>query len=164
VQSYYYLIGEALRHQGLDMLHIPYKGTPPLVPALLGREIDLALTTVNSVAPQVAAGNIRIIAVMQPERYAQMPDVPAIKELLPAFNAPLSWFGFFGPPGMPPSVTEKLSAAIGGALQSAEIRDKIKGLDLNVLATPADRMRPLILESTETFQRLITAADIKPID
>src|SRR5262249_30755512 len=78
-RSYYYLIGEALRQQGVDMLHVPYKGTAPLVPALLGREIDLALTTINSVAPQVAAGNIRILAMMQPERYAQLPDVPTIK-------------------------------------------------------------------------------------
>ena len=70
IQSYYYLIGEALRQQGVDMLHVPYKGTAPLVPALLGREIDVALTTVNSVASQVAGGNIRILAVMQPERYA----------------------------------------------------------------------------------------------
>jgi tripartite-type tricarboxylate transporter receptor subunit TctC len=87
IQSYYYLIGEALRQQGVDMLHVPYKGTAPLVPALLGREIDVALTTVNSVASQVAGGNIRILAVMQPERYAQLPDVPTIRELLPSFNA-----------------------------------------------------------------------------
>jgi tripartite-type tricarboxylate transporter receptor subunit TctC len=164
IQSYYYLIGEALRQQGLDMLHVPYKGTAPLVPALLGREIDLALTTVNSVAPQVAGGNIRILAVMQPQRYAQLPDVPAIKELLPSFNAPLSWFGFFGPPGMPAPVTGKLNAAIGGALQSAEIADKIRGLDLNVFATPANELRPLILESTATFEQLIKTAHIKPID
>ena len=164
IQSYYYLIGEALRQQGVDMLHVPYKGTAPLVPALLGREIDVALTTVNSVASQVAGGNIRILAVMQPERYAQLPDVPAIRELLPSFNAPLSWFGFFGPPGMPAPVIEKLNAAIGGALQSAEIQDKIRGLALNVFATPANELRALILESTEAFERLIKTANIKPID
>ena len=164
IQSYYYLIGEALRQGGLDMLHVPYKGTAPLVPALLGREIDLALTTVNSVAPQVAAGSIRILAVMQPQRYAQLPDIPAIKELLPAFNAPLSWFGFFGPPGMPAPVIEKLNAAIGAALQSAQVRDKITGLDLNVFATPANELRPLILELTAAFEQLIRTANIKPID
>jgi tripartite-type tricarboxylate transporter receptor subunit TctC len=164
VQSYYYLIGEALRHQGVDMLHVPYKGTAPLIPALLGREIDVALTTINSVAPQVAAGNIRILAVMQPERYAQLPDVPMIKELLPSFDAPLSWFGFFGPPSMPTPIIEKLSAAIGGALNSAEIREKIRGLDLNVFSTSANKLRPLILGSTEAFERLIKTANIKPID
>ena len=164
IQSYYYLIGEALRQGGLDMLHVPYKGTAPLVPALLGREIDLALTTVNSVAPQVAAGSVRILAVMQPQRHAQLPDIPAIKELLPAFNAPLSWFGFFGPPGMPAAVIEKLNAAIGDALQSAQVRDKITGLDLNVFATPANELRPLILESTEAFEQLIKTANSKPID
>ena len=164
IQSYYYLIGEALRREGLDMLHVPYKGTAPLVPALLGREIDLALTTVNSVAPQVAAGGIRILAVMQPQRYAQLPDIPAIKELLPSFDAPLSWFGFFGPPAMPAPVIDKLNATIGEALQSALIRDKITGLDLNVFATLANELRSLILESTQAFEQLIKTANIKPID
>ena len=164
IQSYYYLIGEALRQQAVDMLHVPYKGNAPVVSALLSREIDVALTTLASVAPHVESGAVRVLAVMEPRRYPSVPDVPAISEVLPAFRAPLSWFGFFGPPGMSEPVVERLHAEIGKALTATEIRDKIKSLNLNVFATARSEVRPLILESTETFGRLIKSMNIKSID
>jgi tripartite-type tricarboxylate transporter receptor subunit TctC len=164
IQSYYYLIGEALKQQGVDMLHVPYKGNAPVVSALLAREIDVALTTLASVAAHVESGTVRNLAVMEPKRYSGAPDIPAISEVLPAFRAPLSWFGLFGPPGMPQPVVEKLHGEISKALSSTEIRDKIKNLNLNVFATQASDVRPLILESTETFGRLIKSMNIKPFD
>ena len=125
IQSYYYLIGEALKQQGVDMLHVPYKGNAPVVSALLAREIDVALTTLASVAAHVESGTVRILAVMEPKRYSGAPDIPGISEVLPAFHAPLSWFGLFGPPGMPQPVVEKLHVEMSKALSSTEIRDKM---------------------------------------
>jgi len=101
---------------------------------------------------------------MEPKRYPSVPDVPAISEVLPAFRAPLSWFGFFGPAGMPEPVVERLHAEIGKALGATEIRDKIKSLNLNVFATARSEVRPLLLESTEAFGQLIKSMNIKPID
>jgi tripartite-type tricarboxylate transporter receptor subunit TctC len=164
IQSYYYLIGETLRQQGVDMLHVPYKGNAPVVTAMLTREVDVALTTLASVAPHVANGTVKVLAVMEPERYPGAPDIPAIQEALPGFNAPLSWFGFFGPPGMPQPVVEKLNAEINNALKSTEISGKIRSLNLNPFSTKASEVRPLILESTETFDRLIKTMNIKAID
>jgi tripartite-type tricarboxylate transporter receptor subunit TctC len=164
VQSYYYLIGQALKQQGVDMLHVPYKGTPPVVSALLSREIDVGLTTLASVATHVASGNVRVLAVMQPDRYPGTPDVPAIREALPKFHAPLSWFGFFGPPGLPQAITEKLHSEIGKALNDTEIQDKIKSLDLNIFPTQASEIRPLIIQSTATFDQFIKSMNIKPAD
>ena len=162
VQSYYYLIGQALKQQGVDMLHVPYKGTPPVVSALLSREIDVGLTTLASVAPNVASGNVRVLAVMEPNRYPGIPNIPAISEALPKFHAPLSWFGFFGPPGMPQRITERLHSEIGKALKETEIEDKIKSLDLNAFPTQSSEIRPLILESTDTFAQFIKSMNIKP--
>ena len=142
----------------------PYKGNAPVVSALLSREIDVALTTLASVAPHVESGTVRTLAVMEPKRYPSAPEVPAISEVLPAFRAPLSWFGFFGPPGMPEPVVEKLHAEMGKTLGATEIRDKIKSLNLNVFATARSEVRPLLLESTETFAQLIKSMNIKPID
>jgi tripartite-type tricarboxylate transporter receptor subunit TctC len=164
VQSYYYLIGEALRQQGVDMLHVPYRGNAPVVAALLTGEIGIALTTLASVLPYVASGQVRVLAVMEPKRYAGAPDIPTISESLAAFDAPLSWFGFFGPPRMPQPIVDKLNAEIGNALRSTEIREKIRSLNLNVFATQANELRPLILSSTETFEQLIKSTNIKPID
>jgi tripartite-type tricarboxylate transporter receptor subunit TctC len=164
IQSYYYLIGEALKQHGIDMLHVPYKGNAPVVSALLSREIDVALTTLASVAAHVESGTVKPLAVMEAKRYPGVPEVPAISEVLPTFDAPLSWFGFFGPPGMSQEVLRKLHAEISQALSSTEIRDKIKSLNLNIFPTTASEVRPLIMESTETFGRLIKSTNIKPID
>jgi tripartite-type tricarboxylate transporter receptor subunit TctC len=163
-QSYYYLMGQALKQQGVDMLHVPYKGNAPVVSALLGQEVDVALTTLGSVDPHVKSGNVRVLAVMEPTRFAGAPDIPTISEALPSFHAPLSWFGFFGPPGTLEPVVEKLNAEITKALRSADIDQKIKSLDLNVFATDANAIRPLIAESTEAFSRLIKTMDIRPAD
>ncbi len=164
VQSYYFLIGQALKQQGVDMLHVPYKGTPPVVSALLSREIDVGLTTLASVAPHVANGNVRVLAVMEPKRYPGAPDIPAVSEVLPKFHAPLSWFGFFGPPGMPERITEKLHAEINKSLNDSEIQGKIKDLNLTPFPTQSGEIRPLILESTDTFAQFIKSMNIKPAD
>lgn len=163
-QSYYYLMGLALKQQGVDMLHVPYKGNEPVVSALLGRQIDVALTTLGSVSALAKTGRVRILAVMEPSRFAAAPDIPAISEILPRFQAPLSWFGFFGPPGMPRDVIDKLNAEIGEAARSSELDQKIKNLDLNVFWTGKSAMRPLIAESTEKFRRLIETMGIKAAD
>jgi tripartite-type tricarboxylate transporter receptor subunit TctC len=163
-QSYYFLMGQALKQQGVDMLHVPYKGNAPVVSALLGQEVDVALTTLGSVDPHVKSGNVRVLAVMEATRFSGAPGIPTISEVLPDFHAPLSWFGFFGPPGTPEPIVERLNAEIANALRSAEIGQKIKTLDLNVFPTDASAIRPLIMESTETFARLIKTMDIRPAD
>ena len=164
VQSYYFLIGQALKQQGVDMLHVPYKGTPPVVSALLSREIDVGLTTLASVAPHVANGNVRVLAVMESKRYPGTPDIPAVSEVLPKFRAPLSWFGLFGPPRLPEDITEKLHHEIGKALNDPEIQGKIKDLNLTPFPTQSSEIRPLIIESTNTFAEFIKAMNIKPAD
>lgn len=162
--SYYYLIGQALKQQGVDMLHVPYKGNAPVLEALLGREVDVALTTLGSIQPYVASGKLRILAVMEPQRFAGAPAVPTIGETLPKFRAPLSWFGFFGPAGVPQPIVEKLNAEIAHALRSPAIDQKIRNLDLNVFPTETSAIRPLIADSTETFDHLITSMHIKAAD
>ncbi len=164
IQSYYYLIGETLRQQGVDMLHVPYKGNAPVVTAMLTREVDVALTTLGSVAPHVANGSVKVLAVMDPQRYPSAPDTPAIKEVLPRFNAPPTWFGFFGPPGLPQPIVQKLNGEINNALTSAEINSRVRSISLNLFPTEAKEVRPLISESTETFERLIKMMNIKAID
>jgi tripartite-type tricarboxylate transporter receptor subunit TctC len=162
--SYYYLMGQALKQQGVDMLHVPYKGNAPVLSALLGREVDVALTTLGSIKPNVASGKLRILAVMEPTRFSGAPDIPTIAETLPKFRAPLSWFGFFGPARVPRPIVEKLNAEIAKALRSPEIDGKIKNLDLNVFPTDPGAVRPLIVESTATFQHLIESMHIAPAD
>ena len=164
VQTVYYLYGEMLKQSGLDMTHVPYTGTPPILPALLRNEIDLGMLTVAIALPAAQDGKLRMLGVFDPTRFPGTPDVPTIKEVLPAFNAPASWFGFFAPPGMPPEFGERLNAEITKAVQSPEIADKIKSQSQRPMITPFNQLRPLMVETTEIFRNLIQTANIQPLD
>lgn len=164
VQTVYYLYGEMLKQNGVTFTHVPYTGTPPIVPALLGHEIDVGALTLAIARPLAASGKLRLLGVFDPTRYQGTPDVPTIKEVVPGFNAPVSWFGFFGPPGLPAPIGQRLNADVAKAVQSPEIAEKIAVQSQRPMITPYDKMRPLMQETTEIFRKLIETARIKPLD
>ncbi len=164
VQSYYYLIGELLRQNGMDMLHVPYKGNAPVVTALVSGETDIALVNLAAILPHLNSGKARALAVLETKRYPGAPDVPTVSEELPAFKAPPSWFGFFGPPGLPQPIVERLNDEVAKALESPEVRSKIAGIHLNILVTPPSQLRSFVMETTESFRKVVESAKIQPYD
>lgn len=164
IQTVYYLYGEMLKQNGVSMTHVPYTGTPPIVPALLAHEIDVGALTLAIARPLADGGKLRLLGVFDPTRFPATPDVPAIKEVLPGFNAPVSWFGFFAPPDLPPAVAERLNADVAKAVQSPDIEQKIAAQSQRPMITPYDQMRPLLQQTTEIFHTLIVAAKIQPLD
>jgi tripartite-type tricarboxylate transporter receptor subunit TctC len=164
VQSYYYLIGELFRQNGVDMLHVPYKGTAPIVTAVAANEVDIGLVTFAVAQPLLTAGKARALGVLEPRRFAGQPDVPSVSETLPGFRAPLSWFGFFGPPGVPPTVVERLNAEINKALETPDVRGKIAAQSFNILMMKPEQMRPFIAETADLFAKIIKTANIQPYD
>jgi len=164
VQSYYYLIGELLKQNGMNMLHVPYKGNAPVVTALIGGEIDIALVNFAAVLPHLNSGKAKALAVLESRRYAGAPDVPTVSEELPAFKAPLSWFGFFGPPGLPQPIVERLNAEVAKALESPEVSSKIGAVHLNILITPPAQLRSFIMDTSDSFSKIIKSANIQPSD
>ncbi|MFM9972873.1 MAG: Bug family tripartite tricarboxylate transporter substrate binding protein, partial [Burkholderiales bacterium] len=164
VQSYYYLIGELLKQNGIDMLHIPYKGNAPVVTALAAGEVDIGLVNFAAALPMIKAGKARVLAVLESKRFPSEPDLPTVAEALPTFKAPLSWFGYFGPPGIPQPIVERLNTEINRALDTPDIRGKITALYLNIITLPPDQLRPFIAESADLFGRIIKTANIKPFD
>lgn len=164
VQTVYYLYGEMLKQKGLPMTQVPYTGTPPIVPALLGHEINVGALTLAIALPLARDRKLRLLGVFDPTRYPEAPDIPAIKEVLPGFNAPISWFGFFGPPGLPQSIAERLNAEVAKAVQSPDIAKKISAQSQRPMVTSFKQLRPLIQDTTEIFHSLIQTAKIQPLD
>jgi tripartite-type tricarboxylate transporter receptor subunit TctC len=164
VQSYYYLIGELLRHNGVDMLHIPYKGNAQVVTALVSSEVDVGLVNFASALPMIKAGKARALAVLEPKRFPGEPDVPTVAETIPGFKAPMSWFGFFAPPGVPQPIVERLNGEINKALDVPEVKSKIAAQYLNIITLPPEQLRPFITETADLFGRIIKASNIKPFD
>src|ERR1051325_3225239 len=88
--------------------------------------------------------------VVESDRLLETPGVPAIREVLPGFKAPPSWFGFFGAAGLPDSIALTLNTEIGKVLQIPEVSARIRAAYLNVLITPPERLRPFIEETADT--------------
>ena len=114
-----------LQMSGIDMLHVPYRGTGPAVTDLLGGRIDLMFSPALVVTPHIAAGTLRVIGTTGPARSALFRDFPTVAETgLPGYQS-LGWFGLFAPAGTPREIVAKISADAGRVLVLPEARQRL---------------------------------------
>ena len=110
---------------GIEMLHVPYRGTGPAVTDLLGGRIDLMFSPALVVTPHIAAGTLRVIGTTGAARSTLFPDFPTIAETgLPDYQS-LGWFGLFAPAGCPRDVVAKISADVGRVLSLPEAKQRL---------------------------------------
>ncbi len=110
---------------GVDMLHVPYKGTGQAVTDLLAGQIDLMFAPAQSVMPHVQAGKLRALAVTSAKRYSIIPDLPTVAEAgVPGYEA-VGWFGLLVPAKTPAAIVEKLSADANKALGEPEVKQQM---------------------------------------
>jgi tripartite-type tricarboxylate transporter receptor subunit TctC len=126
------------RRAGLDMVHVPYNGTPPAVQNLVGGQVQAAFLPLLAVKPHVESGKVKVLAVSTPERSALMPNVPTFKEEgFPDMEIYI-WSGLSAPAGTPDAVIARLNTEFNKALNSAEIQQKWRAIDFEPLPmTPA---------------------------
>jgi tripartite-type tricarboxylate transporter receptor subunit TctC len=110
---------------GIELLHVPYRGTAPAVTDLLGGRIALMFAPALTVTPHLAAGTLRALGVTAGRRSALFPEIPPIAETgLPDYES-LGWFGLFAPAGTPRETVAKISADVGNLLRSAEAKQRL---------------------------------------
>ena len=120
---------------GIDLTHIPYKGSGPVVAALLGREVELGFDTVSSSLPQIQAGKFRALAVSTARRSQVLPQVPTVQEAgVPGFDISV-WCGIFAPAGTPPAIVLKLNAEIIKAMAEPKAREAIEGYGYEIVGS-----------------------------
>jgi tripartite-type tricarboxylate transporter receptor subunit TctC len=132
--------GELFRQMtGIDVKHIPYRGTPAVVTALRAGEVDYAVELVQAVQGQAQSGELKILAVGSPTRWPSIPDVPTMIESgVPGYSV-LSWYGWVYPAGTPQAIVDKTSAALNEVLSRPEVKNQMAKAGANVLmATPAE--------------------------
>jgi tripartite-type tricarboxylate transporter receptor subunit TctC len=123
--SLHHLGMEMLKQRaGINMVHVPYKGGAPEVTAAISGEVSAALTSSVS-STFVRAGKLRALAVTGAHRLPSLPDVPTVSEFYPGLEVS-SWFGIFGPAGLPEPVLEKLRANIALVLAMPEVRKRFQ--------------------------------------
>lgn len=104
----------------VEMTHVPYKGTGPLISDMLGGQIAITIASAVPLTPQVKAGKLRALGVTGPKRSSAFPDVPAIIETVPGYEV-VNWFGVIAPARTPPAIIRRVNAELNKALQSPEL-------------------------------------------
>jgi tripartite-type tricarboxylate transporter receptor subunit TctC len=163
VGSVFHLTGELFnRTAGVDIVHVPYRGVSQPMQDTAAGTIQLLHISLSSARGALASGKAKVLAILEPQRYSKMPDVPSLTEILPAFRKPSTWFGFFGPAHMPPEIVARLSAEMRKAITAPDIRAKLEGQDLIIIADTPEQFAALQKEGIEQFGAIIKAAGIKP--
>lgn len=127
-----HLAGEAFKTMaGVDILHVPFKGTGEAMNALLAGEIDMTFSSTGSTLPHITAGKLRALAVTSPKRLERLPNVPAIAETLKGYEA-YTWYGVNGPAKLPAHVVKRMETAIATVLKQPDIVKRMDELDAEV--------------------------------
>lgn len=147
---------------GVEINHIPYKGSPPLLTDLLGGHIHFALDAPSNYLPHIRDAKIRGLAVTSLKRASEMPDVPTVAEQgFKDYNQTL-WFGAVGPKGMPAEIVDALHGAIKEWTDMPATQEKLKSLGLTPIANTPDEMRAAIDKEIESIRPLVDAGLVQP--
>jgi tripartite-type tricarboxylate transporter receptor subunit TctC len=157
-----HLTTELFKHMagGLQIVHVPYKGTAPALAALLAGEVELMCDNLGVSLQHVKAGKIRALAVASPKRVAALPDVPALAEKLPGFEA-VAWFGIVGPPGMSSSIAEKVAAGVKEALGMSDVQKRLATASAEPMGLTPAETAAYMKEESERWAAVIRTANVK---
>jgi tripartite-type tricarboxylate transporter receptor subunit TctC len=144
-----------------DVLHVPFTGSAPALPALLGGHVDMMFDTLPSVLPLAQEGKLRALGVTTAERVPFLPNVPAIAETLPDYDV-TSWLGIMVPAGTPPEVRAKISAPLQQLLQEPATAQRMRDLGA-VIAKPntPEEFAAWMRKDYEKWRRVVRETGIK---
>jgi tripartite-type tricarboxylate transporter receptor subunit TctC len=163
VGSVFHVMGELLNHSaGVETRHVPYRGVALAMQDVIAGHIPMMFISVSSAAGALQDGKARLLAVLEPKRYAKLPQVPSMSEFLPTFRKPSTWFGFLGPAKMPRELVARLNAEMVKAITAPDARAKLEGSDLTVIASTPEQFAKLLRDDIENFGAIVKAAGIKP--
>lgn len=156
-----HLGGELLKIQtGLDLVHVPYRGTGPMINDLLGGHIDVAFASSPPVLAHIRAGTLKPLFVTGKERQPLLPDVPTAVEVgLGDFDIP-TWFGILGPKGMDPVVVDKIARDVASILaDKSDIKPLVdQGLTINFLPPP--KFKAFIAQEMNKYSDIVSRAGV----
>lgn len=162
VGSTHHLTMEAMKASlGLDLTHVPFKGSGQSVPALIGGQVDVLFSALPSLAGFVKSGQVKLLATNSAQRSAQAPNVPAISEIIPGFDfAPI--VGVLAATGTPPSAIERISLEITAIAKMPDVITLLNNAGIDPIGSgPADYNKAILGEN-ERLAKAIAAAGIKP--
>jgi tripartite-type tricarboxylate transporter receptor subunit TctC len=156
-----HLTMEMLRmYTGIEMLHVPYKGSSSTVPDMIGGRIDVMFGSAPALLPHVRAGRIHALGISSAKRSSAAPDVPTISESIPGFES-VSFTALAAPTGTPRNVISVLNAAIAKAAESPEIVKALTTQGTDPAPMTPERLAAFIRDEIAKWKKVVTAAGIK---
>jgi len=146
---------------GLDIRHIPYKGTIPGLTDVASGNVAMEFTDLTPALPLIQAGKLKILAVLSSKRNPDMPDVPSLAETVPGYDA-ISWQGFFARAGTPKAIVDTLNAALVGELKRPETAQRFKAMGIIAQWDTPVEFRAFIAAQSAKWGKVIHAAGIEP--
>jgi tripartite-type tricarboxylate transporter receptor subunit TctC len=146
----------------IDVLIVPYKGTPAVQTALRSGEIDAAFEILGPMLPQISAKAVRALAVTSERRCPDMPDVPTVIECGIAGYSVTSWNALAAPAGTPPAVIEHLNRAATEALGQPAVRQRLRDLGVQAGAGTPEQLEALLVAEIKRWGEVIRGAKIEP--
>jgi tripartite-type tricarboxylate transporter receptor subunit TctC len=148
------------RAAGIDLVHVPYKGTAPAMTDLLGGQVQLMFDNLITTMPHVKAGKLKLLAVGGEKRLSAFPDVPAVTETLPGFRSE-TWMGLVAPPGTPQALAERYSSALARVVAEPEVKRRLLELQADPVGNTPEQMAAVIRQDLERWSQVIRDAGIR---
>ena len=150
-----HLIGEMFkRAAGIDMLHVPYKGSAGAATDVAGGQVPVSVQSVPSSLPFLQSGKIKVLGVVNEKRLATMPNAPTIGETLPGFGS-TPWYGLLAPAGTPKEVISKLQAGLEKVLASKDVVAKLAAQGCEVLTGGPAQFATLIKGDLPRWNKIV---------
>jgi len=146
---------------GVDLVHVPFRGMGPLMPLLISGDIKAAMSGTPAVLTLIREGRLRALGVSSPRRIAQLPDVPALAETWPGFEA-MQWYGLIAPARTPEPILRRLSAVVNEAIATPEVTERLEAEGaVPDLRTP-EGFRDLIAAEIARWGEVVRRNGLKP--
>ncbi len=156
-----HLSGELLKAMaGIDLVHVPYRGTAPALTDLLAGQVQVLFDNIPGSIGHIRSGKVRALGVTASKRVAAIPDVPTIGETVPGYEVSI-WYGIAVPSGTPPEIVETLNRAVNAGLADPKVRARLAELGGEVMPMTPAEFGKLVAAETEKWAKVIRAANIK---
>jgi tripartite-type tricarboxylate transporter receptor subunit TctC len=156
-----HLAGEMLNQMaGLDLVHVPYKGSAPAQQDVIGGRVPLLFDVLFSSMPFVRDGRLKVLALSSPRRSETQPDIPLIAESVPGFSA-MSIIGVIAPSGVPRELLRRIGADVGAAVRSPELRERFVALGMEPVGSTPEAYDALIRTEIDKWAGVVRQRGIR---
>jgi tripartite-type tricarboxylate transporter receptor subunit TctC len=146
---------------GIDIVHVPYKGAAGAISDLVGGHVQAMISALQTVAPHVQSGRLRMLAVMSDRRAEAFPDVPTLKEQGVADLEVETWYAMFAPVGLPEPIVSRVNADLNDLLREADVRDVLEKQGLNPGGGSPHALGERVKRDLARWTRVVKAAHIE---